>query len=96
MNYMMTPSPSTPDLERRGRGEFPKIKRESPGPTGFDEHDAFVEDFDSPLAGRQEAMAQDVVAAAESDEDSDPEVAALQLELKIKKLKAKKAKLARK
>jgi hypothetical protein len=91
MNHMMTPSPSIPDFERRGRGsggtEFPKIKRESPGPAGFDGHNTFVED--------PEAMVEDIA----EDDDEDPEaaeLAALELELKIRKLKAKKAKMARK
>jgi hypothetical protein len=93
--HTMTPSPSTPDFECRGRGEFPKIKRESPGPTSFEERSSFIQDFDSPLMGRQEAAVQNV-SAADDDDESDPELAALELELKIQKLKAKKSKMARK
>jgi hypothetical protein len=85
MNHMMAPSPS----------DFPKIKRESPGPAGFDEHNTFVEDFDGPIQGRPDAMAEDVA----EDDNEDPEaaeLAALELELKIRRFKAKKAKMARK
>jgi hypothetical protein len=92
---MMTPSPSTPCLERHGR-ETLKIKRESPSA-----EDDRVNEFGSPVfLSRQGFTVEDAIVAEEDEDedvnDLDAQVAAAEAELKLARLRAKRARMARK